>query len=115
MSEKALELIREAKRTKEQILLLHGLGLKELPKEISELVHLERLYLEDNQLTDISPLSGLANLSRLHLNDNQLADISPLSKLTNLSELRACLKIFKLIINSLWFWRYIKEGVCRDK
>ena len=87
MSEKALELIREAKRTKEQILLLHGLGLKELPKEISELVHLERLYLEDNQLTDISPLSGLANLSRLHLNDNQLADISPLSKLTNLSEL----------------------------
>ena len=28
---------------------------------------------------------------------------------------RACLKIFKLIINGLWFWRCIKEGVYRDK
>ena len=29
--------------------------------------------------------------------------------------IRACLKLFKLIINSLWFWRGIKEGVYRDK
>jgi len=29
--------------------------------------------------------------------------------------LRACLDFFKLIINSLWFWRNIEEGIYRDK
>ena len=28
---------------------------------------------------------------------------------------RACLEFFKLIINSLWFWRNIGEGIYRDK
>ena len=44
----------------------------------------------------------------------------PLSKVnslfvTRIFVFRACLEFFKLIINSLWFWRNIGEGVYRDK
>ncbi|HBE18484.1 MAG TPA: hypothetical protein DDW51_12930 [Cyanobacteria bacterium UBA11367] len=45
------------------------------------------LYLDDNLLTDISPLSTLTKLTWLSLDNNFLTDISPLSTLTNLTEL----------------------------
>ena len=42
------------------------------------------LTLSYNQITDISPLENLTNLVSLWLKDNQIADISPLGNLTNL-------------------------------
>ncbi|MDE0481796.1 MAG: leucine-rich repeat domain-containing protein [Candidatus Poribacteria bacterium] len=59
---------------------------------ISELTGLETasrlrdLYLNNNVITDLSPLSGLNKLYRLELNHNEiLSDLSPLSSLPNLN------------------------------
>ncbi|MFW0859183.1 MAG: leucine-rich repeat domain-containing protein [Dehalococcoidia bacterium] len=43
------------------------------------------LHIGNNQIVDISPLSGLINLVRLNLMDNQVSDLSPLSGLTNMT------------------------------
>ena len=45
------------------------------------------LSLSYNQVTDISPLENLTNLRGLWLIDNQVTDISPLANLTNLESL----------------------------
>ena len=42
------------------------------------------LYLNDNNITDISAVSGLTNLIRLSLSRTSISDISPLVGLTNL-------------------------------
>ena len=49
--------------------------------------NLKLLDLDDNQILDISALSGLTNLITLFLGDNQISDISALSDLTNLASL----------------------------
>jgi Leucine-rich repeat (LRR) protein len=54
---------------------------------LSGLVNLEELYISNNQISDISPLAGLTQLKVLQLQHNKITDISPLSGLTNLSEL----------------------------
>jgi internalin A len=41
----------------------------------------------NNQISDVSPLSGLVNLDELDLDDNLISDISPLYGLTNLTTL----------------------------
>ena len=41
----------------------------------------KRLYLYENQIKDISALSGLKNLENLYLSSNQFTDISALRKL----------------------------------
>jgi Leucine-rich repeat (LRR) protein len=46
------------------------------------------LELYNNQIRDISQLSGLTNLESLQLYSNQISDISPLSRLTNLEFLK---------------------------
>ena len=46
--------------------------------------NLERLYLSDNELSDVSPLVGLINLKYLSLYNNELSDVSPLAGLINL-------------------------------
>ncbi|MEC4987033.1 MAG: leucine-rich repeat domain-containing protein, partial [Oscillatoria sp. PMC 1076.18] len=46
------------------------------------------LYLDNNQIADVSSLSSLTNLTSLYLNDNQIVDISSLSSLTNLTTFR---------------------------
>jgi len=51
------------------------------------LSNLTELYLEDHQITDITPLSGLTNLTYLNLEDNQITEITGLSRLTNLTVL----------------------------
>ncbi len=65
-----------------------GFGLQENQiidiSVLSGLTNLTSLQLYDNQISDISALSSLTNLSRLHLNENQINDISALSNLTNL-------------------------------
>jgi internalin A len=45
------------------------------------------LSLGNNQVSEISPLSGLSNLRMLSLSSNQISDISPLSGLIGLTDL----------------------------
>ena len=54
---------------------------------LSDLTSLERLYLYNNSISDISSLSGLTSLERLYLYNNSISDISSLSGLTNLERL----------------------------
>ena len=49
--------------------------------------NLEELNLEVNVISDISPLGGLNNLTKLFLGDNAISDISPLGGLNNLTQL----------------------------
>ena len=43
--------------------------------------------LPDNNISDVSPLTGLTDLTTLLIGGNNVSDLSPLSKLTNLTEL----------------------------
>jgi internalin A len=51
------------------------------------LTNLTELSLEQNQISDIKPLSNLTNLTSLDLSVNQISDIKPLSNLTKLTSL----------------------------
>jgi len=42
------------------------------------LTRLEKLYLDNNQISNLSPLSGLNYLRELYLNNNEISDIGPL-------------------------------------
>ena len=61
--------------------------LSALSDAISGLTRLERLYLDNNSISDVSALSGLPRLERLILYTNSISDLSPLSGLTNLEQL----------------------------
>ena len=61
--------------------------LKELVPEIKKLTNLNELLLDQNLISDITPLSELTNLQGLSLFYNQIKDISPLAKLTRLEYL----------------------------
>ena len=52
-----------------------------------EMTSLTELYLQWNQITDITPLSALTSLNNLALQNNQITDLTPLSALTSLTEL----------------------------
>lgn len=54
---------------------------------LAGLTNLERLNLDDNQISDVTALASLRKLSRLQIRNNQIADISPLSRLTNMTSL----------------------------
>jgi internalin A len=43
------------------------------------------LYLRNNSITDLRPLSALTNLAKLGLSSNSISDLRPLSSLTNLT------------------------------
>ena len=51
------------------------------------LIHLVRLELYDNNISDISSLAAMTHLTFLPLGDNSVSDLSPLERLTNLKEL----------------------------
>ncbi|MCP4125155.1 MAG: hypothetical protein GY751_25765 [Bacteroidetes bacterium] len=51
-------------------------------------VSLERLIMEGNTITDISPVAALVHLTSLNLNWNSISDISSLSELVNLRSLQ---------------------------
>ncbi len=58
--------------------------------DISPLIYLtniEKLYLNHNNISNISPLIYLINLKKLNLNQNNISDIQPLQYLTNLEKL----------------------------
>ncbi len=46
------------------------------------------LFLDDNQIADLSPLTDLTQIERLELDNNRVADISPLMKLPKLTSSR---------------------------
>ncbi len=80
----ALERIEKAKKGKARTLDLKGLGLKEIPIQIGNLVNLQMLDLENTQIQDLKPLEKLVNLQRLYLYNTQIQDLKPLEKLVNL-------------------------------
>ncbi len=45
------------------------------------------LYLNLNEITDVTPLARLTNLEKLGISGNPIADVTPLAGLTNLTEL----------------------------
>lgn len=49
--------------------------------------NLRTLILDNNQITDVSPLSNLDSLTELGLNDNNITNITGISKLENLKKL----------------------------
>ena len=54
---------------------------------LSGMTNLTRLHLSNNNISDISALSSLTNLKLLYLDNNNISDLSPLSSLTNLTNL----------------------------
>ena len=64
-----------------------GFGIRDLTGlEYAE--NLRQLYLNNNQISNLSPISGLQRLRRLSLNKNNVSDVSGLSGLTTLQWLR---------------------------
>jgi internalin A len=54
---------------------------------LAGLTNLERLNLDDNQISDVTALASLRKLSRLQIMNNQITGISALSHLTNMTSL----------------------------
>jgi len=54
---------------------------------VANLTSLKELYLSRNQISDISLLANLTSLTHLYLSGNQISDISALTSLTRLSDL----------------------------
>jgi Leucine-rich repeat (LRR) protein len=108
MSDLAMRLIAENKRTRDTFLDLGNCGLRKVPGEVGELVWLEDLSFasrwfewdgrkwqqkesrntgEQNQLTDLAPLAGLSALQSLYLSRTQVTDLAPLAGLSALQSL----------------------------
>ena len=54
---------------------------------LNELMNLRELRLNNNHISDITSLAALTSLNRLWLSDNQISDVTPLTQLVNLQEL----------------------------
>jgi internalin A len=65
-------------------MMLKEAGTLNCDRAAQKLSSVEYLYLNNKQISDLSPLSSLINLQVLHLSENQIRDITPLSSLTNL-------------------------------
>ncbi len=89
MSELALQLIAENKRTRDTFLDLGNCGLTEIPAEVGELVWLESLLLgnEGTLVSDLRPLAGLAALQNLDVSGTWVTDLAPLASLSGLRTL----------------------------
>ena len=75
--EKALAKIKNAKEKNLKALDLSDLNLKVIPKEITELPQLTNLYLNNNQLSNLSPLKSLNNLIILSIAKNKIETLPP--------------------------------------
>lgn len=60
-----------------------------IPAAISRMTSLSELNMEEDDISDVSPLSGLVNLKTLDLGWNKIKDLSSLATLTQLRELEA--------------------------
>jgi len=65
-------------------LWLNDNNLTTLPKSITNLTNLERLWLSKNKLTTLKGISNLKNLEMLDLSNNELTTLKGIDKLTNL-------------------------------
>lgn len=85
----ALQKILEAQKNQQQTLDLSDLGLSRLPKELFQLKHLCKLYLQNNKINTISPdIDRLTNLQELNLSHNHLHSLpKTLGKLKSLKRL----------------------------
>lgn len=83
----ALKRIEFAKKHNTNFLDLSDLQLMFIPGEIKELVAIEKLWLNNNQIEDISVLSYLTQLKELYIPNNKITDISRISELRNLTHL----------------------------
>ncbi|MFZ1220027.1 MAG: COR domain-containing protein [Chthoniobacterales bacterium] len=85
----ALEKIASCRRNRSTELILNGLDLTHLPREVGQLAHLTDLSLDNNQLNALPPEIGrLANLTVLSLDNNQLNALPPeIGRLANLTVL----------------------------
>ncbi|WP_376699917.1 leucine-rich repeat domain-containing protein, partial [Listeria innocua] len=52
---------------------------------VQYLNNLRYLYMDNNQVSDLTPISGFTNLGILYLDNNQISDLTPISSFTNLS------------------------------
>lgn len=84
MNKEVQERIEEAIENKATRLDLTSCGLREIPKEIGEMVWLKELDLSNNQITKIEGLEELQQLQSLHLNSNQISKIKGLEQNENL-------------------------------
>ncbi|WP_335991790.1 leucine-rich repeat domain-containing protein [Glycomyces sp. MUSA5-2] len=76
MLDEAVRRIREAKRTKQTVLDLTDLDLREFPEEVCELTWLTELDLKDNRITSLPDAIGdLTGLTKLDLFDNLVAEV----------------------------------------
>ncbi len=68
---------------------LNGLGLTDEDiLDLKYMINLRYLNLDDNDLTDLSPVSGLTDLEQLSVNNNpNLTDLSPVAGLTDLEQI----------------------------
>jgi Leucine-rich repeat (LRR) protein/GTPase SAR1 family protein len=55
-----------------------------LPPNLLNLTTLKKLVINDNQISNLSPIAHLTNLQILHCYSNQIADLTPIEHLTNL-------------------------------
>lgn len=78
--------ISELKQLKKLYIPCSGLKDGEIDF-LAELTNLTDLDLSENEISDLTPLSGLKNLEHLNLRSNQITDVSPLAELTNLKDL----------------------------
>ena len=85
----AMKKIASCRRNRSTKLILNGLGLTHLPREIGQLAHLTNLSVDNNALSTLPPEIGqLVHLTTLYLENNQLStlplEIGHLAKLKDL-------------------------------
>jgi Leucine-rich repeat (LRR) protein len=84
MTQKAQQIINDCRNYQSFKLDLTDCDIAYLPDFTDIGRHLTVLFIGDNKINDISPLSALVNLSELYMSNNQISDISPLAALTQL-------------------------------
>lgn len=62
--------IRHAKRGNEKALDLSGMGMSELPVDITQLTMLEKINLSNNKLSNLRRIEQLPNLRELDASNN---------------------------------------------
>ena len=67
--------IRHAKRGNEKALDLSGLGISELPADITQLTMLEILNVSNNKLKDLRKIESLPNLRVVDASNNSIATL----------------------------------------
>ena len=64
--------IRHAKRGNERNLDLSGMGMSELPADITQLTMLENLNISNNKLNNLRRVEQLPNLKSINAQNNQI-------------------------------------------